>query len=581
MIKSKGRRITWFVLTLILAMGMIGSSVAFAAPAGDTSDRMQHSTNIGKITWQKTYNKSGTAWPDKDNFEYKVTRVRAWDNSNVSTGANGTDIAIGKMPLPVTGTKKTAAPYNCDDNSVIVEKVDVKTATGTATNPLVNEENVATGEVDSTFTFERPGYYLYKVEEIDDGVSGVIYDKHVYYLAFYVANKTQDNATDGDTLGGKYDGTNQDKSEKITVDGKEDSGLYIHTITLFRSATQAGTNPNDRTEEYIQSVVDPAWENGSVYYKRLTVTDENISSLTGTYYEQEGSAPNYTYKKIADNSTIKVGDVIWIEITPEEADQLVNMATETEKVARSTWEEGKYKPNELDVPFENETKSNDVEIEKRVTGTLGDLNKEFEFDVELQGLQKGQKYEITGAKAGVQDKAGTIIKENGKVYVQADNDGKASFVTKLKAKEKIAIVSLPVDKAEYRVTERSSDHQASYELIHTGATKAVDVCASDANVGKDKAMKTGLTKEAQAKMDENNAAYVEGFEPGDADYVFEKVDAGDGKTTVKFTNHRDFETETGIPNFVFPIVLAAMLALIGLAVMRRKNNVSSVNDFEF
>ena len=107
MIKSKGRRITWFVLTLILAMGMIGSSVFAAVPVetqgkGDdtTSARMVQSSHIAEITMDKCFEILEGA-TTVTSFDYLIEKINFWDNSNVSTSENGSEKTKADMPAPI------------------------------------------------------------------------------------------------------------------------------------------------------------------------------------------------------------------------------------------------------------------------------------------------------------------------------------------------------------------------------------------------------------------------------------------------------------------------------------------------
>lgn len=639
MIKSKGRRITWFVLTLILAMGMVGSSVFAADPVspvpketpgegdGTTSSRMEESKkDNGRafITLDKVFERYGTKWPDgQENFKYEVTKVRFWDNSNVNTDENGTPGNKAKMPNPsvdqtvnLTGLAADKVPtiVKKDANSEDTWVVTVPLKDGTGNNPKDETPDgvVASkwGENQFSLHFTRPGYYVYEVSEVDDQVPGVTYDKHKYYLAFYVANVTEGNKVDGITQGGNFNVTTGE-------------GLYVHTITAWRTEALTGTNKQIFESVVVPEAIDPSFKTNNKYFLKIKYDEQFLSDAQNAsnkvYYadplvrDKDGKV---TSTPIDVNDLVK-GGTYWIEVTQEEVDAVVQRG-EVGKVDRSQDQEKdenkKVGPNCLEINFWNETDSKDVELKKIVTGTLGDVNKEFEFTVNLTGLQKNTKYKITPNKESValgksiktdgeyKDKGYGLTKDGNDYYVVTDaNATTAEFKVVLKSGESIKIEGLPVN-ATYTTSEEKSDHVASYKVESDGFEYALqkDDTAASLNakgyrlVVKDANDATKIT-DIRALKDEDLegktkiqivklANYKKSNEKSGTALALanaETVDPGDGAVTITYTNHRDIETETGIPGYVFPIVLAAMIALIGLAVVRRRKNVSSVNDFEF
>lgn len=534
----KKSRITMFILTMILAVGMIGSSV-FAATGSNPSVNRQNGEelgtsndldtrmsavqtdgNVGIVNMYKEYTAlNGSKFNDVDHFTYELTPVAAWDNSATDEDqqVGGATIRVENMPMPAAVANKVA---------VSGQKATITVPLGAAAN------GVRTGSLTDTvkIEFERPGRYIYKVEEIDKTRGDVTYDYHVYYLVFYVANKTANNERNGETQGGTWKDGDKTKSD-------DDSKLYVHTITAWRSGAAQGTNKN--AEEITGSALyaligqdDPAWNNAG-------------------------------NKQAGDN-----------DANNDKEDTL------GEKVGRS--EPGT--PNVIPVKFWNETESGDITVTKTVTGTLGDLNQKFEFTVELSGLQKGQSYEVTlrGAEAisGI---------TNGKVT--AADDGKATMVVKMKAKKSFSIAGLPKN-ATYKVTEKANDHKASASISGEGT---YSICADPATASGDLYYDDNGVMKKLSGQPQQNVTYYTKSNPviqtsggtvanaaTEADCaVTETVDATDGSVTVAFVNHRDIETETGIPNFVWPVAAAGILALIALAVVRRRKNVATVNDFEF
>lgn len=580
------KRITWFALTLILAMAMIGSSAFAAIPVTENENnnidhttegangRMAQSTNTAELKLDKTFEKFGTTWPKKDSFEYIIEAINSWDNSNADTAQNGTVGATNKMPAPYIGsdqdkTELTSAGENKWKATVGLGAEDGDGTTGA--DQAGKDSNVNSAKIGNQivkFDFTRPGYYIYKVTEVDDNVAGVTYDKHVYYIAFYVANRTEGNEQNGATLGG---GENEDGSK-----------LYVHTITAWRSQALGGTNEQIFEQTVIPKSVDPSFKTSNQYYLLVKKGEE---SKAGVEEKNRKSGKKFAATMNADGTTaaplpkdangectatpmtdeafaaLADGTAYWLEVSQELVDQAVARG-EIGKVDRSRCkeegEEGFVGPNKLQINFWNETDNKDITVEKKVTGTLGDLQKEFEFTVELTGVEDSADYEVipTGTSLANTKVSGLKTKNN-KYYVDvAAGATTATFKVVLKADESIKISGLP-KAATYKVTEAASDHKASYAITSTNNatddTKAIIKKASDANTGNGKALSTDT----------------------------ETVDATDGGIKITYTNHRDFETETGIPGFVFPIVLIGIIALIGLAVVRRRSNAATVNDFEF
>lgn len=557
---NRGKMIICCVFALILTFTMAGSSV-FAAADSTTKARQtsgKFDKNAGYLDLSKEFTRDGETWPNQTSFNYNIEKVKAWDNSNASTNENGSELSVADMPAPALKSGNppawTVVPAT---NGVYKVNVPVKTETGTDTDPLKKAEGTATGTIgDIKFDFTRPGYYLYKISEVNDGVNGVIYDDHVYYVAFYVANKTAGNESDGETTGGAWtdDDQNVDKN-----------GIYVHSVTVFRSSVTTGTNPQQIAEEYLPVQVDPAWNNQSVYYEKVVVTADNLEQIKADgidYYTYDANATKNKYVKVTDKSKMTAGDYYKV-VSEMRYKELIK--TNVEKVGKSGSGGSGNEPNWEDVKFWNETKSGDIELEKKVTGTLGDLNKKFEFTIAMEKLTPNTEYTInlkTNAQVDAAEPlngagltALTVASGTNNATFKAGTDGKATIKVKMKAKQIVQIKDLPQN-AEYKVTEEKSDHKASVAVSGTGANGSNAKIATAAGTGNDAAWKELSTAK-------------------------EKVDPEDGKVTITYTNHRDFETETGIPNFVFPVALAGILALIALALVRRKKKAATVDYFEF
>ena len=91
----------------------------------------------------------------------------------------------------------------------------------------------------------------------------------------------------------------------------------------------------------------------------------------------------------------------------------------------------------------------DLKVQKNVTGSLGDRTKEFEFTVELTGLDPEQSYTVEGYDS--------------KTF-NADPSGNAVIPLKLMDDTGVTIKQLPKG-AKYRITETASDHIARFEVF--------------------------------------------------------------------------------------------------------------------
>lgn len=550
----KTRRITWFVLTLILAMGMIGSSVLASTP--------EHDNNLSDTNRMHAYDQGGTAtdptiakihlnkqhcatnFKGIENFNFKITKVGAWRNDNTSTALNGQ--AQSEIP-GFNGTK-------ANDEGTATATVAQNGAVTDITLGKYNEKNTSAGDTATARTrgvtmqfgpFNKAGYYVYEVEEITDDAQekqGVTYDKDKYYLVVYVANMvdSEDNTTEG---------------------------TYVHSITRWNK------NGKDTPESIVENL-----NKGTTYDADRDMGTNDDVTKNGTT-DKTGGSKDAGRK---DNTEKKDSDIYG--------------ANDSEAGKEEISKEGK--PNEIEVHFDNKEAQKSLEVTKNVTGTLGDLTKEFEYTVELNVADAPATFPVTGTYTGdvTFGSTGTgtarmiTLTEGGKA-IEVTQAGKILVQFKLKDNQNLQIAALPVG-TTYTITEAASDHTPSFKVKTEGMDYTVK---GDENVDEWNAkyvvIEEGVAREATAtdfatagkvikyakvlnpagSAEKNNACALTG----------ETVDVEDGDITVAYTNHRDITTETGIPGFVFPIVLIGMIALIGLAVVRRRSNVATVNDFEF
>lgn len=107
----------------------------------------------------------------------------------------------------------------------------------------------------------------------------------------------------------------------------------------------------------------------------------------------------------------------------------------------------------VQVIMKDELKRADIRVSKNVTGSLGDITKEFSFILSVDNAEPGKKYDV---KKGSEN-AG----------VTSDKSGRISYEFTLKDEEEIVIKGIPEKigskPVTYVVTEKANNHKASYE----------------------------------------------------------------------------------------------------------------------
>ena len=148
----------------------------------------------------------------------------------------------------------------------------------------------------------------------------------------------------------------------------------------------------------------------------------------------------------------------------------------------------------------------DLKVQKKVTGSLGDRTKEFEYTVELTGLVPEQSYTVEGYDS--------------KTF-NADLSGNALIPLKLMDDKSVTIKQLPKG-AKYRITETASDHVASFEVFSEDM------------------------EDKGAKIEKVSGSNEDDIEE-DLTTAFETVDVLDGTVVVAWENSKD-KTERIAPD---------------------------------
>lgn len=254
---------------------------------------------------------------------------------------------------------------------------------------------------------------------------------------------------------------------KTDKDGNTVPGVYVHDITSYRN------------------------ESGSSSYKPALTDIANITDNGG--------------QAARENIKANLGKVG--KSTPSDPDGLD---------AYKMWNQVEY-PEPIDLKVTN-----------NVTGTLGDLTKEFEFTIELSGLEESAEYVTygTGKVEGTQKRG---IWNNSVKTMTTDDTGKITMTVLLKDDEDFTIEDLPKG-SSWSITETANNHKASYEV--TPSVSAVT--AKKANE-KDN---TDLDAGGTANQD----------------------------TVADFVNTRDLTVMTGVPSENMPYFILAAIFMVMAAV---------------
>ena len=408
----KKRKAGVLVLALLMVLSMAAN--AFAESGAIESDRTDIKTNrtgnstavrqvnssnegtirLGKIL---TVNQSGK-FPNIEDFVYKITPVAAWNNANADGSKSGSQISQDLMPKPAVSGKAHHniniiqsgagnSPWSAlvalgnfkdgseDNTSGIYGDKDHKyvNSDDASNTEKINEGKRRTRTTDVSFSFSSAGYYMYKVEEAGSSpnggidsvsnlrkdVAGVDYDDNTYYVVFYVCNKEAAEDSNANEYG------------QGTHAGDTLEGVYVHTITSWTNNYETDFRP-DNTMRTSDGLADAKnWLNDLMESEDV---DHKYSSKYGDGWHS--AAPN-TGRVENDQSGSIVHD---------------NLG----KVGISTPEN----PNYLEAyRMWNGYVTHDVVLKKDVTGNLGDLSKEFIFEVKLTGLEANQTY-TTNVPAG-------------------------------------------------------------------------------------------------------------------------------------------------------------------------------------
>lgn len=579
------------ILMLVLMMVLSSAAGAFAASGAADSDSTDYNTDrtgnktavrqanssasgtirLGKIL---TVNQKGK-FPNIEDFVFMITPVAAWDNANQSTSKSGAVIAAADMPLPaesaaahhnikVTGAGAGAAPWTSlvalgnfksaseDNTSGIYGDRDHNyiNSDEQSNTELIDDGLRRTRVTDVSFNFTKAGYYMYKVEEagsspngsisdlsaLKKDVAGVDYDDNTYYVVFYVCNKEAAENKEADASG------------QAVQKGDTVSGVYVHSITSWTNSTGTDYRPDNSMRSSDELADAENWIHD-------LMESQDVDSSHNTDYGDggHGAAQNtggVGSSAVTHDNLGKVG-----LSTPENPDFLE---------AYRMW---------------NGQITHDVVLKKNVTGNLGDLTKEFVFDVSLTGLEANQTYttdmpaefsgDVTSASVKMYDmRPAASLAADGKSFT-TDSSGEVSFRVKLKDDDILVINALPRS-ASYQVRELASDHVAQYNIVSSNADGADGESPVFAETGHTPGG-TDAARLGKANTDANKELSTE----------TEFVDRYDGTVTIIFRNNRDLATITGIAGLDYMVYAAVItvIAVMAFTIIRRRREYAEEADF--
>lgn len=295
----------------------------------------------------------------------------------------------------------------------------------------------------------------------------------------------------------------------------EDPGWYMYKVSEVIPSNPSDKVIYDKSSYYVVAYVEYKEEDGF-----------KIKVSNTTAWHNSGASSHFR-PNIQDIS----------EITDNNnAEALENIEKQYGKVGLGTngitvkfW--NKDYPTNEDVPVETS-----FYVTKNVTGSLGDLTKQFEFTAQFSNLAPNTTYTVFNEEA--------VLGEgfsDGSIHTDANGNASVSF--KLSDDAGFAVDELPVN-AKFEVTEAQSDHFPSYVVSN-----------DNGEVKSDQKALHGSLSTGTVTMSEPQAY------------------------TVNFTNSRDITENTGVLQYGIPIVgIVLVVLLVILFVIKAKRKEDKVKE---
>ncbi len=216
---------------VLFALVLMMSTLTAGASAASHDAREDVSSDTATLVLGKELTYVNRQYNHVDSVTFRIEKVRGWENANESASESGSAMAAQDIPDPS------------------LSEVNV---------PLADDgSGKASGKRNVTITFDKAGYYLYRITEDPLEVEGAEADSdtHSYFAVVYVCNRTDG---DGNTI----------------------DGVYVHDITSYRN--ESGSS------EYIPDLSDIAnvTDNGG------TAAGENTEELLGKAGRSSSSDPD-------------------------------------------------------------------------------------------------------------------------------------------------------------------------------------------------------------------------------------------------------------------------------------------------
>lgn len=270
--------------------------------------------------------------------------------------------------------------------------------------------------------------------------------------------------------------------------------------------TDTVTN-NKVTKEAEVTFAENAYTAPGIY--RYTVTEQDPTDPDITYDTDTYTLDVYV---INSNGTLEVANAIWMRGTP------VTPTLDENGNAVYGEDEDAAKANKI-AGDEDQYKTYSLTVTKEVEGTMADAGREYDFQIDLSGLDNGAK--VTNGENAVTD---------------TDNDGSISvsgikLVPNDESKKSVTITGIPSD-ALYTIVESLDESEGYTVTIKNGSELT---CTDD---------KYSTTEATQGKQNQS----------------------------VTIVNKRDAVSPTGIAMNVAPYALLVVVAVAGCFVFLRKRN---------
>lgn len=518
MIKKKTLR-TCGMLAMSAIMVLSTFATAFAAPTDTT--RQENSDATGTVNLEKTLTvNQANKFPKVEDFTFTFERIKAWDNANTSTAQNGTAIAIADIPMPAVSTTAhhTISAVNANKVSVTTGDYSVAATGDTST--------ARTRNTPLTMTYTKAGYYVYKVNEVNDGVAGITYDSDAYYVVVYVANNQDEN---GNTV----------------------SGVYVHSITIWENIPSLSAIGNVNNGQDIG--VDPDNPQDAEEKKDITPPEPGEPDPKG--FTPAPNAIKVNFDNLSASNDVIISKNVKGSLG-DKTKQFEFTVTLTGLVAGTTY----------DISGTGTLVSASV-------GTLDVTNKKITPDATgkatfLVKLTDDQNIKIEGLPVGATYKVNEAASDHIPSYaITSTNKGTEKTVY-----TEVAVNEM-VEGTTYYTTNDGTDEAVEGEWVEGAFVFAGEVPSPDTVVYQKTTQIEGgpvIVKETDSKTEKDNALET----------AVETVNATDQTVTVAYTNTRNMSTLTGVPGLdyiIYGLIALVMIGSAALVIRRRKSYADELN----